>query len=158
MKIAVMVLVLFAIGCSTVGSSLQYTEGTKAVERGDHEAAVGFFREAVRLEPGFSRNHNNLAASLFELGRVDEGWPHVRKAVQLDNTNVFAAANSKRYIIFLLERSGLDTGSKIEEVRAALGNPDDVSQIGECLWYQYGFSAICFKSGVFTSIGDMRRK
>ena len=143
---------------STVSSSTNYTKGTKALENGDYERAAELLRESVRLDSTLSRNHNNLATALFELGLLEEGWPHVRQAVLLDPKNEYAAANSKRYIIALLNQEGLNTGASLPDVVSVLGEPDGKAQQSKCLWYQYGSSALCFEDNVFTIIGDMQYK
>jgi len=143
---------------STVDSSLNYTKGTKALENGDYEKAAELLREAVRLDPILSRNHNNLATALFELGLLNEGWPHVRKAVLLDPKNEYAAKNSKRYIVALLNQESLNIGANLSDVVAVLGEPDGKSEQKKCLWYQYGSSALCFEESVFAMIGDMQYK
>jgi tetratricopeptide (TPR) repeat protein len=74
MRLVRFVVILGLTGCATVSSSLQYTQGTNALERGDFPRAAELLTEAVRLDPDVSRNRNNLAAALFELGRLDEGW------------------------------------------------------------------------------------
>ena len=143
---------------STIDSSLYYTKGTKALESGDYEKAAELLRESVRLDPTLSRNHNNLATALFELGLLKEGWPYVRKAVLLDPKNEYAAANSKRYIVALLNQEGLNTGASLSDVVEVLGEPDGKAQKKKCLWYQYGSSALCFEKNVFVMIGDMQYK
>ena len=142
----------------TVNSSINYTRGTEALENGDYERAAELLRESVRLDPTLSRNHNNLATALFELGHLKEGWLHVRQAVLLDPKNEFSAANSKRYIVALLNQEGLNTGVSLSDVVAVLGEPDGKSQQNNCLWYQYGSSALCFEDNVFAIIGDMQYK
>ena len=148
---------LVLAGCATVASSLQYTEGTKAMEQGDFEKAATLLAEAVRLDPEVSRNQNNLAGALFELGRIEEGWPHARKAVILDPRNEYAAMNCKRYIVAMLRKSNLDVGSKKADVVRALGQPDDSLVDGKCTWFQYGSSAICFEGEKFAGLQDMER-
>lgn len=139
-----------------VRSSMKYTQGTEALTNGDFQKAADLLAQAVQLDPDLSRNHANYSAALFELGRYTEGWQHARKAVLLDHENWQAQNNSRRYIKKLLADADLNTGSTLEQIVSVLGNPDSVGEQGECTWYQYGISALCFKSGVFASIGDMR--
>lgn len=138
-----------------VRSSLKYTQGTEALTRGDYQEAADLLAEAVKLDPTLSRNHANYSAALFELGRYAEGWPHARKAVLLDHENWQAQNNSRRYIKKLLADANLNTGADIQEIVSVLGEPDSIGQQGECTWYQYGISALCFKNGIFFSIGNM---
>jgi len=138
-----------------VQSSIKYTEGTEALGQGNWQLAADLLAEAVRLDPTLSRNHGNYAAALFELNRLQEGWPHARKAVLLDPTNEQAQNNSRRYIKKLLGDANLDTGATLQQVVAVLGEPDKVAEQGKCVWYQYGVSALCFEKGVFSSIGNV---
>ena len=157
MRSALIITLLVLASCATVASSLQYTQGSKALEDGDFEKAAVLLAEAVRLDPEVSRNRNNLAAALFELGRVEEGWPHVRKAVLLDPRNDSAALNCKRYFVTLLKKAKLDVGSTKADVVRVLGQPDDSLVQGRCTWFQYGSSAVCFEGERFAGVQDMER-
>lgn len=139
-----------------VRSSIKYTQGTKALSNGDYAQAAELLAEAVSLDPTLSRNHGNYAAALYELQRYQEGWPHVRKAVLLDPRNREAQQNNRRYIVRLLGDAHLNTGATLQQVVSVLGDPDNISERGECVWYQYGISALCFKQDVFSEIGDAR--
>lgn len=156
MRKLILVLAFTFTACSTVSSSLKYTEGTKALEAGDFERAAVLLYEATELDPGLSRNHNNLASALFELDRLEEGWPHVRQAVELDPRNKHAAHNSRRYIVALLQKADLNTGASKEDIVRALGEPDGRDAGEECIWYRYGISGLCFKENRFAEIGDAR--
>ena len=145
-----------AIAQKWVRSSIKYTQGTEALTNGDYQKAADFLAQAVQLDPELSRNHANYSAALYELGRYAERWPHARKAVLLDHENRQAQNNSRRYIKKILADGGLNTGATLEQVISVLGEPDSIGEQGECSWYQYGISALCFKDGVFASIGDMR--
>jgi tetratricopeptide (TPR) repeat protein len=46
--------------------------GLASAAFGDHDRAVGAFREAIRLDPRFVPPHGNLAGSLIALNRFDE--------------------------------------------------------------------------------------
>jgi tetratricopeptide (TPR) repeat protein len=126
------------------------------LERGDYQQAATLLEEAVRLDPGLSRNQNNLAAALFELGRLEDGWPHVRQAVLLDPSNQYAVQSCKRYIVAMLKKANLDFGASKSEVVRVLGEPDNQEEAGGCVWYQYGGSGICFKAERFEGLGDFR--
>jgi tetratricopeptide (TPR) repeat protein len=55
--------------------------GLASATFGQHDQAVGAFREAIRLDPKFVSPHRNLAGSLVALGRFDEAASVVREAV-----------------------------------------------------------------------------
>ncbi|HUR21655.1 MAG TPA: tetratricopeptide repeat protein [Vicinamibacterales bacterium] len=156
MRFMMLAMVLALAGCSTVASSLQYTQGTNALEHGDYERAATLLKEAVRLDPEVSRNRNNLAGALFELGRVEEGWPHVRKAVQLEPTNTFAVQNCTRYLLALLDKANLKIGAPKADVMKVLGTPDvEVEQGGRSL-HTYCASTLTYDGSTLAGIGDLR--
>lgn len=146
------------MGCSTVSSSLSYTEGTKALENKNYAEAIPALEKAVELDPSLARNHNNLAAAYFEVGRIYDGWPHVRKAVLLEPRQDVFVANFRRYMIALIKDHAAEKGMSEDQVRAKLGSPDGTKQVKECMYWQYGAAALCFKDGVLDGIADMVRQ
>jgi tetratricopeptide (TPR) repeat protein len=57
--------------------------GNAAVGSGDLPAALAAFEAGVRAHPDVSAAHNNLAAALMELGRLDEARISARRAIEL---------------------------------------------------------------------------
>jgi len=60
-----------------------YNLGTVLAFQGKMAESVGYFTEALRLKPGFSRAHSNLGNSLMHVGKLDESIPHLREALRL---------------------------------------------------------------------------
>lgn len=153
-----LVLVVLA-GRATVSSSLNYTAGTEALEKGDFETAVVHLEEAVRLDPSLSRNHNNLAYAYYETGRLQEAWDHGRKAVLLDPDNEYARANSRRIFAAMWNEVGLKAGASEDAVRLKLGTPDGTNdsrdEVCGCIWWQYGFTALSIVDGEVTGYNEM---
>jgi len=56
--------------------------GNHYLVRGDNEKAVEHFREAVRLDPGYSVAHYNLAMALMNLGMYGEAVGHYEMAMK----------------------------------------------------------------------------
>jgi Flp pilus assembly protein TadD len=50
---------------------------------GRHEEAIGHYREALRIQPGFAVAHNDLGVSLAALGRHAEAIGHYREALRI---------------------------------------------------------------------------
>jgi tetratricopeptide (TPR) repeat protein len=54
----------------------------------DYQAAVGFYRQALALEPCRNKTwyfiHNNLGYSLNQLGDYDSAIPYLRRAIEID--------------------------------------------------------------------------
>ncbi len=68
-------------------------EMSKAVDasaEGDSEKAIRHLKKAVKIHPGYSEAHNNLAVQYVKLGRIDEAIDTFEKSVELQ-------PNSKAY-------------------------------------------------------------
>jgi tetratricopeptide (TPR) repeat protein len=61
--------------------------GIALASKGQLDAAIGEFREALRLEPDSAQSHWHLGAALADRGALDEAAGHLRRSVQLDPTN-----------------------------------------------------------------------
>ncbi|MEA2709497.1 MAG: protein O-mannosyl-transferase, partial [Phycisphaerales bacterium] len=59
-----------------VSLALWYTQ------HGQHDLAVGHYRDALRFEPGNPQANNNYGNMLVEVGRTDEGREHLVRAVR----------------------------------------------------------------------------
>ncbi len=51
---------------------------------GNPDAAVGYFEQALRINPDSADAHNNLALALLQLGRTQEAVPHLEQAVRVN--------------------------------------------------------------------------
>jgi adenylate cyclase len=60
-----------------------YAKGFLHRTRGEHEAALAAFSEAVKHNPDFARAHAQRGAELVYLGRAEEGIAEVEKAISL---------------------------------------------------------------------------
>ncbi len=70
--------------------------GRAALNRGDFRAAEQAFRQALKLEPELVSAHNNLAAVVLALDRVDEAEQTLRHVLTLDEDNAIARSNLAR--------------------------------------------------------------
>lgn len=52
-------------------------------EKGQDEQAITAWKEALELDPGDAKAHNNLGVVLLRKGRLDEGITHFQKAVEI---------------------------------------------------------------------------
>ena len=52
--------------------------------KGDREAAIAQFREALQLNPAFADAHLNLAIALRQAGRMEEATSHYNEALRLN--------------------------------------------------------------------------
>jgi Tfp pilus assembly protein PilF len=48
----------------------------------DHEQAMLWYREALRVDPGHRLALNNMGAALMATGRPEEGMDYYRRAMQ----------------------------------------------------------------------------
>jgi len=147
---------LFSTGCSTVESSLNYTEGTKALEAGQYDAAIVHLEKAVALDPALARNHNNLASAYFAKGRIREGWPHVRRAVILAPRDQAAQGNFSRYFKTMIDKGLVKKGLSEAVIKRNLGTPDGTLNRGKETLWQYGMIALYFEGGRMTGFNHMQ--
>jgi len=153
------VICLFLTGCSTIRSSVNYTNGTSCLEEGDYANAVIYLKKAVQLDPCMSRNQTNLSAAYCALGEFDMAWYHARLAVicieinpnqknQPAYTNFFSLYNH------CVKEKGLDrVGTLLEEVIDKLGKPDFSRQSDDGTEEDlfYGIYGMRFKDGKLVS-------
>lgn len=55
-----------------------------AASRHDPEAAIGFLREALRMDPDWVKARNNLGVQLMQLGRTEEALAEYEAALRID--------------------------------------------------------------------------
>ena len=67
--------------------------GTIGARGGEMAAAVGYYREAVRIKPDSPEAHNNLASALAQSGQMEEALPHFEQAVRAAPNYVSARVN-----------------------------------------------------------------
>lgn len=61
-----------------------YAKGFLHRTRGEHEAALAAFTDALKYNPSFARGHAQRGAELVYLGRPEEGIAEVEKAIALN--------------------------------------------------------------------------
>ncbi len=70
-----------------------FNEGTALEALGRTADAASRYREAIRLDPGYSPAHNNSGALLLRAGRIIEARAAFERAVAADAANADAQAN-----------------------------------------------------------------
>jgi len=65
--------------------------GIAYASRGQLDAAIAEFRQALSLDPDAAETHWHLGAALAERGQLQEAEEHLRTSVQRDPSNVEAA-------------------------------------------------------------------
>ncbi len=89
-------------------------------EKGDTEAAIRMWREALQLEPEDARAHNNLGGLLLRARRLDEAEAHLRAALRADES----ASNARSNLGLLLMQRQRWSEARRELERALELNPD----------------------------------
>lgn len=73
------------------------------------DEAVAAFRKAIELEPGNSRNHNNLGVALARQKKTPEAIICYRKAIELDPKNTLAHNNLANMLMTAKDQAGAMT-------------------------------------------------
>jgi Flp pilus assembly protein TadD len=94
--VAAALAVFFATGCSAIRGAHLYRDGTRALDRGDAEAAVTALERAAREVPLASEVHNHLGIAYLASGRTEDALRAFERAVALDCDNEAARANLRR--------------------------------------------------------------
>ena len=69
------------LGTPRDGALLRFSLGLECVKAGEAEKAVGFFRDAVAKDPGYSAAWRALGKALESVGRSDEALAAYRDGV-----------------------------------------------------------------------------
>jgi tetratricopeptide (TPR) repeat protein len=75
---------LYGIDESKGIAQIIYRHGIVADARGDYDAAIAHYEEALRLKPGYDRCHLNLGVDLARVGRREEAMQHLLAAEELN--------------------------------------------------------------------------
>jgi tetratricopeptide (TPR) repeat protein len=62
----------------------RFEQAWELAAKGQDEAAIAGWKEALELDPGDAKAHNNLGVLLLRKGRLDEGIAHFQKALEVD--------------------------------------------------------------------------
>ena len=138
-----------------VKSSVAFTHCTEQLDAKNYQSAADYCERAVELDPDMAKNHNTLASAYYELGRIQEGWLQVRKAVNLAPNDEYAKRNFFRYFLEMKKRTNLADGDSMNAVKEKLGEPDGVVPNGERTWWRYGHVALDFRDGLLIGAANM---
>jgi len=86
-------LALLVAGCASFEGARLYDSGTRALDRGDTQRAIGDLERAAELVPQASEVQNHLGLAYAAAGRDDDARRAFRRAVDLDCDNAAAAGN-----------------------------------------------------------------
>jgi tetratricopeptide (TPR) repeat protein len=64
-----------------------YKQGTAYFDKGAYGRAIGYYDEAIRLDPDYASAHNSRAWILYTAGRNEEALPSAERAVSLAPDN-----------------------------------------------------------------------
>jgi Flp pilus assembly protein TadD len=81
------------LGCAAIEGARLYSEGTRALERGDTENAVRSLERAAERAPDASEIQNHLGIAYLSAGRRDDALHAFERAVALDCGNAAAQRN-----------------------------------------------------------------
>jgi Flp pilus assembly protein TadD len=89
---------------------------------GDPDIAVGYFEEALRIDPDVADTHSGLGIALLQLGRTQEAVLHLEQAVRIDPDD----ADAHNALALALLRLGRAQEAIPHFEQALRINPDDV--------------------------------
>jgi tetratricopeptide (TPR) repeat protein len=115
-----------AFVCSLVAGfaiALLNNVGVGDYEKGNLNAAIAKYREAIRLNPGFAEAHSNLCLALSDKGNTDEAIAECRQAIRLKPNLAEAHTN----LGFLIYQKG-DADEAITEYRDAIRLKPDLAE------------------------------
>ena len=70
---------------STFKAGLAYhKKGMASDRRGELEEAVGYYRQALQINPDLEEAHNNLGVDLADRGQLEEAMGHFRHALRIN--------------------------------------------------------------------------
>lgn len=110
-KIALMLLAVLALSCSSYRAEEWHRRGMAAYEAHDWKAMEHAFGEAVKADPGSARNHTNHGMALARLHLLAPAVEEFRTALTLDPTYKNAQVG--------LERARRDALSDQEDAMAS---------------------------------------
>lgn len=121
-----------AIECDPVSPNMRTDMAQICYFEGDDEAAIGYCRSALELDPGFLFAHQNLFAAYARAGRYDEAVAELMKALELGKAEpsvvekLRAAYATSGWTGFCRARiaSGLESNCSLAGLYAQTGNPD----------------------------------
>ena len=92
-RIFAVALCALLIGCGAIEGARLYREGTRALERGDAQAAVRALEGAAERAPEASEVQNHLGLAYLASGRRADALSAFERAVAIDCDNAAARHN-----------------------------------------------------------------
>ncbi len=152
---AVWVIVFTCVACASLSPEFlrHYEVGAAAVDAGDFKTGIPELEAALAINPdGSSLAWHKLAYAYVQVGREDDGWAAIRKAVII---NPISSERKKSFYAFWsYMRQRINLGDSETQVRRHLGVPD-VETIGmePGLWI-YGVVSLEFRGGNLFQINE----
>lgn len=138
---------------------LAYTQGALVMQKGDYDQAIKLFSFAVSRKPNDPQFHYMTAKAFQGAGEFRGQWFHLRKAVRLQPNHKQALPEFMHMWQVALNKGVLDIGNTAANVRAALGEPDEKTEINpeqqRSLW-QYGVMGVELRSDQVAGVMDLR--
>lgn len=146
-KITLLLLTLFSLtSCHTVRSSLNFTEGTSLIDKGEYQAAIPYLEKAVALDPDFARNRTNLAYAYWKTGAERAAWNEIRSAVLCKHQDGLSHTTFRAIFQGYVTARGLDQpGVPEEKLLDELGPPDLMISASDGSFQEWLYGACFFK-------------
>jgi Flp pilus assembly protein TadD len=137
---------MLSIGFIFVGAMLSHraakyfnNRGQDRFQKGDIKAALGDYKWATRLSPGYAAAHYNLADTYEEIPDYDKAVNEYQRAIDADPTFYPAYNNLSR--LYILRRK--DCGAALRLLDRALELHPEESSVRYTLHKNYGWANLC---------------
>ncbi|MFC7393879.1 tetratricopeptide repeat protein [Scopulibacillus cellulosilyticus] len=85
-----------------------HEKGRQALERGQFDKAIGYFKKVIEDQPLFWAAYNNLAIAYFSQGHTDKAFETLHRILKKDIGNVHALCNLATFYYQINEKKQLD--------------------------------------------------
>ena len=78
------ILSMRALACTTDNYVAHMVLGNALLRKGNADAAIAHYQQALQINPNYARAYNNLGITLLQKGKVDEAITHYQQALKIE--------------------------------------------------------------------------
>ena len=72
------------LACTTDNYVAHLVLGNALLRKGNADAAIAHYRQALKINPNYVRAYNNLGATLLQEGKLDEAITNYQQALKIE--------------------------------------------------------------------------